>query len=114
MLDASSASGSAQYLLAKIKQASADSIWKQKSHQANGWYIIRLVSQLEDGLHRHRGFESGSVSHLNSGQVVWVQDGSLIKLHLSEVALEQGFQLKIRGNTERKREKLQFEEEHYL
>lgn len=28
MLDASSASGSAQYLLAKIKQASADSIWK--------------------------------------------------------------------------------------
>lgn len=28
MLDASSASGSAQYLLAKIRQASADSIWK--------------------------------------------------------------------------------------
>lgn len=33
MLDASSASGSAQYLLAKIKQASADSIWKPNPTQ---------------------------------------------------------------------------------
>lgn len=36
---------------------------------------------------------------------MWVEDGSLVELHLGEVALEQGFQLKIRGNTGRRREK---------
>lgn len=30
---------------------------------------------------------------------MWIQDRPLVKLHLGEVPLEQGFQLKIRGNT---------------
>jgi len=30
---------------------------------------------------------------------MWVKDRSLIEFHLSEVTFEQGFQLKIRGNT---------------
>lgn len=43
---------------------------------------------------------SGIFSDLDARQVVWIEDRSLIELHLSEVTLEQGFQLKIRGNTE--------------
>ena len=38
--------------------------------------------------------------YLDSGQVVGVEDRPLVELHLGEVALKQGFQLKIRGNTE--------------
>ena len=42
--------------------------------------------------------------YLDSSQIVWVENRSLVKLHLGEVALEQGFQLKIRGNTKTKEE----------
>lgn len=30
---------------------------------------------------------------------MWVKNRSLVEFHLSEVTFEQGFQLKIRGNT---------------
>lgn len=37
--------------------------------------------------------------YLDSSQIMWVEYRSLIEFHLSEVTFEQGFQLKIRGNT---------------
>lgn len=47
MLEASSASGSAQYLLARIRQASADSIWETKRKNRNKHKHINRYTQLQ-------------------------------------------------------------------
>lgn len=62
MLDASSASGSAQYLLAKIKQASADSIWKHNNTNT----ADRSVSNLKSTLYKRHNSGRNTIFELPS------------------------------------------------